>query len=1112
MVLFVGIVLAVSLMSSGVIFSDMLAEAALAHTLRQAEPETTNIRIRSFIGRETPATTSERTEAYQSRFEFVEQRVASPLQPYLRERAHIFERSTVFFQGHPQLELEDELRPRGAIRYIEGLWPDHAELIRGRWPYSSAGEARTSDSSELEVAVDELGAKLLQLDAGDQMEIFPATFVIDPTLMRANIVGVFRKTDPSEGFWGGTSGDFSFQDDRWTMVPLFTTSDALLNQVVTQYPSALLDMTWIFHVDRQGIRVGDVDNLQFLTQVVEHDVRTNLTNSTINTQLYRVLDDYEDRILPTRIPLILIFLLVTAILMYYLGLVSGLMVKSRSTELAILKSRGATTQQIGLMALVESLLLTIPAVALGPFLAQGMVLLLGRVFFGPGGGGELSDVPVSLTAQAFLLGLLGGVLAVVALTGFTLLAARQSIVEFRQAGARPPRAPFIHRYYLDLLFLAIIGVLWWQTQTRGSFLVQSLASGDLEIDYSLLLGPVLGLLAIGLLVLRFFPIFLILATRLAQPIGPSWLVHGLRHVSRDPITPGVLVVMLMLATALGVISSTFSSTLEHSQRDRALYATGADLFIKYRGGVTSQPLRGLAGPVGGVDEVEGAAEVQRSGGHLLTRGFNATTLSILAVDSPNFSDVGWYRNDFSEGRSLEDLTGLLRPGGAAVPAAEEGVALPWDAAGLSLWVQPSRPDRSLEVRARLKDSQGQYFDIYLGNLGFRGWRRVEGNLVPLPYSGLRRTRDRAPVVTPPYSFQWLYVSRFFFTQQEPGAIFLGRLSAVTPSGSVSITDFQDLDQWHVVEDYSRPEVSYYALEPSELQAPEGTGSSVVFSWVPGGIGLQGVRPGRPEEPLPAVVSTSLLDHADARLGDTINVSLSNYALALKVVAVADYFPTLDPEEQPFAVVDLRTFNETSNLHSLRLVGGSNELWVNLREPNSGGDAVNRTLTAQGLRFHEPVISSEVVSERVDQPLVNAGWGGLLVLVFLALLLASASGVMLFSYLDTRQRQTEFALLRTLGSTPGQLNRVVWFSILLIISSGIGLGSWVGYQVGASLLPLMEVAEEGARVVPPMVLRTNWTTFLVTYLALAGVTIATVGWLTWYSGKIEVQRALRIGEA
>ena len=146
------------------------------------------------------------------------------------------------------------------------------------------------------------------------------------------------------------------------------------------------------------------------------------------------------------------------------------------------------------------------------------------------------------------------------LTTLTLVAARQSIVEFLQVGARPPRTPFIHRYYIDLLFLALMGLLFWQIQSRGSFLVRPLGGQGLEIDYSMLLIPMMVLVAIGLVVLRAFPIVLALASRIVEPIGPSWLVHGLRHISRDPIVPGVLVVLLMFATALGVVGSSFSST------------------------------------------------------------------------------------------------------------------------------------------------------------------------------------------------------------------------------------------------------------------------------------------------------------------------------------------------------------------------------------------------------------------------------------------------------------------------------------------------------------------------------------------------------------------------
>jgi ABC-type antimicrobial peptide transport system permease subunit len=164
-----------------------------------------------------------------------------------------------------------------------------------------------------------------------------------------------------------------------------------------------------------------------------------------------------------------------------------------------------------------------------------------------------------------------------------------------------------------------------------------------------------------------------------------------------------------------------------------------------------------------------------------------------------------------------------------------------------------------------------------------------------------------------------------------------------------------------------------------------------------------------------------------------------------------------------------------------------------------------------MRVEESSLASEMVAQRVQQPLVSAGWSGLLVLMFLTLVLASASGVMLFSYTDLRERQTEFALLRTLGFSKGQLNGVVWFNLALVVVCGIALGTWVGQLIGNSLLPVMEVAEGGVRVTPPMVFERDWVALLVSYLILGGVTIGTIAWLVWLTAKLEVQQVLRIGE-
>ena len=240
-----------------------------------------------------------------------------------------------------------------------------------------------------------------------------------------------------------------------------------------------------------------------------------------------------------------------------------------------------------------------------------------------------------------------------------------------------------------------------------------------------------------------------------------------------------------------------------------------------------------------------------------------------------------------------------------------------------------------------------------------------------------------------------------------------------------------------------------------------------------------------------------------------------------------FFPTLEGREEPFAVIDLGTYIHYSNLHGARVAGGSNELWVRMGTSPEDVQAVAETVSNARVRVRETHIASELVAQQVDQPVITAGWGALLVLMFLAMVVAAGSGVVLFSFLDTRERQTEFALLRTLGSTKGQLNGVVWFNLFVVVICGIALGSLAGQlivggiNIGSwaepvlnmfNILPLMEVAEDGIPVTPPMVLHTNWGTLVVSYLFLAGVTASTVVGLAWFTAKMEVQQVLRIGDA
>ena len=134
------------------------------------------------------------------------------------------------------------------------------------------------------------------------------------------------------------------------------------------------------------------------------------------------------------------------------------------------------------------------------------------------------------------------------------------------------------------------------------------------------------------------------------------------------------------------------------------------------------------------------------------------------------------------------------------------------------------------------------------------------------------------------------------------------------------------------------------------------------------------------------------------------------------------------------------------------------------------------------------------------------------LSFIAVVLASASGLLLYTYIDTREHVGEFAILRTLGFTTIQVNAVVWFNLTLTVVLGTLLGTWGGQMLGSAILPLLEVAEGGLPVTPPMALQNNWTALFIAYALFAGTTVVTVAALAWAISRLEVQKILRVAEA
>ena len=1109
-----GVTLAVVLLSSAVVFNDLLAETALRRALADAESSDVNFWVRVFNDLDDPRTATPASDRYLTSRQFVAQRVLPPLGDAVGTVSFQVETATFYFSGRSNLDLPNDVRPRGRLQYLSGLQDGKAELVQGRWPELSGDRGYDDNTGEtdgivVEIVVDSQGFEFLDMELGEGFEIVPATGGDGQQATRVVVVGVIEPTDLEDEYWYRRQKLLSYHDDDWTLVPLFTSEQGLRQQIGRRYPGIYTSSAWFVQVDREGIPAKRVDDLQLALRQVRRNVTNNLPNGSTSTGLIRILENHEEQLLLARIPLFLMVFLVTGILAYYLTITAGMVIRARAGEIAMLKSRGATTVQIGVLTLVEGLLLAGPALVAGALLSPLLAKALGGLVF----DAESAGAPVSLSWQAFGMGAAGAALAVIVLSLATLAAANKGIVEFRQSGARPARTPFVHRYYLDLLALVVIAFLWWQISNRGTVLTRSLGGRELEIDFALLLGPALGLIALGLLVMRLFPLAMGIFARIVGPVGPGWLVQGLRRIARDPIAPGSLVALLMLATALGVVGSAFSATLNRSLEDRVRYDMGADIRIQHDNGRIPRAFAGLS------DVLPNSAEAMRNEGSLLTEGFGSQRVSVLAVDSPRLADIAWWRGDFADEDELSNLMVKIAPN----VDAPTGLPLPDGTTALSLWAMttqtgPFAREPLVGVTARLRDGDGRYYDVPLGDVReTRQWQSLHGSTELRIGRGGRPTDD--PDVprldVPPHTLINLQIAGRT-SGDRPGVLFIDGLTAHTEAGEVVVADLNTADGWSVIEDYVRP--GLYSVETSRNVARPGTTGSAVFSWSPGGIGAPGIWPGQDAPPVRALVSPGILEATDAEVGDQISLGMSTFALPIKIEGVAEFFPTVDPRAQPFVVADLGEFVEYANRHSRRIFGGSGEVWLDrdiapgdLEHALAEANTAASTMKQLGVTAGQSYVVEEEAALRGKKPLANAGWGGLLVIMFLALALASATGIALFCWLDTRERQTEFALLRTLGSTRGQLNGVVWFNLAIVVIAGVAVGTWAGAQIGAALLPVLEVAEGGVRATPPLTFETDWRMLALAYAVLATVSAVTVVWLALVTSRLEVQRVLRAGE-
>ncbi|MFF8911933.1 FtsX-like permease family protein [Streptomyces sp. NPDC015032] len=531
-----------------------------------------------------------------------------------------------FRTGEPIVATESWLpRPYGiaatlAYSTLPAL-PDHATLRAGTWP-AVHGEV-TTDEPEIEGAVTEETAKTLKIKAGSVISV--PTQVGTPLTVR--ITGIVAPKRPEAAYWSAqpllrTPSLVPVPRDRtryyWTAGILLPPDAAPALLATAGQP----EIFWRIAPDASRLAATDLPELRSSVASLEGGpglVKLRAvagSNAALRTDLDEILTGYDT--LRTAIgPVVTVAAVgIGAVAAVVLLMTIGLLAGRRRSELALLRSRGASLHGIAGRLLAETVVTAVPAAALGLLIAVLTV-------------GEARLWPAVAAAAAVAVAV-----CVVLPLRTALPHRRPQLHEARDdlMHARPSRRRTVAE--LTLLVLAVGAVVALRRRGTG---------GEGGSDLLVSAAPVLVGLIAALVLVRLLPLPLRLASRsVARRRGAVGFL-SLARAGRTSAGGMLPLLALLIALTTAAFGGSVLTGIGDARDDAAVRATGADARIGGPGSsvaLSDRLIREVEG-AGGVREVarvqieygvplptDGAANTRTKGATLV--GVDPATYARLA--------------------------------------------------------------------------------------------------------------------------------------------------------------------------------------------------------------------------------------------------------------------------------------------------------------------------------------------------------------------------------------------------------------------------------------------------------------------------------------------------
>ena len=1093
---------------------------------------------------------------------------------------------------------------RGYFQAFSSLG-ERSRFVRGRMAVDAVSGG--PGAPRLEAVISVQTSQKLGLDVEDLLTLTPSVGANNSITVR--IVGVFEPADITDIYWSNAR---TFLDPEPLTellppgitippdeppVPMFVGVGAMVQAVEQAYPGLLVygnSITSIL-VDKERLKEWSLSESRSRLGAFEREITRAMPGLSATTGLVRgVVDDVERRGFFSTVPLLLLAAVMTSTILILLSLTVSHLAHSRETDAGRLRSRGVGSLSFLRFYLVEGIVLAVAATALAPPLAAAAVLIAGKLpYFRQVEGGSLLWPVIGPGTFASAAGMGLACLIVFATMGF--VSTRGGLLAQRLRTARPPGVSFIHRHYLDVAVMVLGGLVFWELRSRGHVISGGLFE-ELNVNEALLLAPVLFMIAVGLIFMRVFPLFVrfvsgesaglvdlaagvsvagmlgvlaldavrgdgvgatVMPAGLTVAIGglywatnrarrpaaqwvglgaqivavgallavdppaigdahfgpgvalaglvpaqilfrmlsvairsaPVWLSMSLWQVSRNPNAHTWMVLLLVLTTGLGILSTTVGATLERSQVDRVLYKNPSDIRVSgisrfMKGGMQSVKQRHID-----TGEVAAASMAFRTTGRMGQAAF-----TVFGIETAEFMRTSWYRDDFSS-LSLQGLMQALQ-----ADAIVDRLVLPDGASDIAAWIKPSEGSDSLFLEMVVREGSGEMHTLSLGELGAARWHLVSAEIP---------SELEPPIELVSVQVFELSIGDIIGAGGPPpttGTLLVDDVHVNMASNVQThmLEDFEGLNRWTAIE------TSVAAEDTIGTVAGDSHGGSRAGIFSYGSYRNSSVRGFYLSEAggaVPVIASSSFLASTGFRVGDTLIARVAGRLTPAIIRGSADLFPTLDPGAGGFLLADLDVLLGYLNIFDRPNRLQPNELYV--RRANGGGalEPLLAELAAKLIRVEDG--ASRLKAVRQDP--FWAGWRAVVVISLGTSVLVALSGYVAYTLLFAFRSRGEIGFLRCIGLSHGQRIGMLALQHLSMVAIGLTLGAWAGRQMSAMMVEPLAVGDNGGAVVPPFLLMTDWLLVAVALGVVVAGFVAVLLALSRRFGRLSLYLIARFGE-